>query len=90
MKYLSHGKSFDEQQEMKKSMNNHNFFTTKNRGYEKYFYVGLPADNVKDSKLNITQDMSKSKMAKAFGDNLNSKRTNRLLLTKLAEELAVA
>ena len=90
MKYLSHGKSFDEQQEMKKSMNKHNFFTTKNRGYEKYFYVGLPADNVKDSKLNITQDMSKSKMAKAFGENLNSKRTNRLLLTKLAEELAVA
>jgi hypothetical protein len=34
--------------------------------------------------------MTKSKMAKAFGENLNSKRTNRLLLTKLAEELAVA
>lgn len=90
MKYLIADKSFNEQQEMKKSMNTHKFFTTKSRGYEKYFYVAIPTDNVKDEKLNITQDMTKSKMAKAFGDNLNSKRTNRLLLTKLAEELAVA
>ena len=90
MKYLLGDKSFNEQQEMRKSMNIHKFFTTKNRGYEKYFYVALPNNNVKDDKLNITQDMTKSKMAKAFGENLNSKRTNRLLLTKLAEELAVA
>ena len=90
MKYLLNDKSHKEQQEMRKSFNNHKFFKTKSRGYEKYFYVALPTDNVKDSKLNITQDMTKSKMAKAFGENLNSKRTNRLLLTKLAEELAVA
>ena len=90
LKTIAYGKSFNEQQEMKKSMNNHKFFTTKSRGYEKYFYVALPNGNVKDSKLNITQDMTKSKMAKVFGENLNNKRTNRLLLTKLAEELAVA
>lgn len=90
MKYLLGDKTFNQQQEMRKSFNTHKFFTTKSRGYEKYFYVALPTNNVKDSKLNITQDMTKSKMAKAFGDNLNSKRTNRLLLTKLAEELAVA
>ena len=90
MKYFLGDKSFSEQQEMRKSFNTHKFFTTKSRGYSKYFYVALPTSNVKDDKLNITQDMTKSKMAKAFGDNLNSKRTNRLLLTKLAEELAVA
>ena len=90
MKCLLADKTFNQQQEMKKSMNTHKFFMTKSRGYSKYFYVALPTSNVKDDKLNITQDMTKSKMAKAFGDNLNSKRTNRLLLTKLAEELAVA
>ena len=90
MKYLIGDKTFDEQQAIRSSFNRHNFFTTKNLGYEKYFYVGLPSDNVTDEKLKITQDMSKNKMAKVFGDNLNSKRTNRLLLSKLAEELAVA
>jgi hypothetical protein len=34
--------------------------------------------------------MNKGKMAREFSKNLDSKRTNRLLLTKLAEELAVA
>ena len=90
MKFIVYDKSFEEQQAIRNSFNRHNFFTTKNLGYEKYFYVGIPSDNVTDEKLNITQDMSKNKMAKVFGDNLNSKRTNRLLLTKLAEELAVA
>lgn len=90
MKYIVYDKSFEEQQAIRNSFNRHNFFTTKNLGYEKYFYVGIPSNNVTDEKLEITQDMSKNKMAKVFGNNLNSKRTNRLLLSKLAEELAVA
>jgi hypothetical protein len=45
---------------------------------------------VNDQKLQIDDSMSKSKMVRAFSNNLNSKKTNRLLLTKLAEELAVA
>jgi hypothetical protein len=34
--------------------------------------------------------MNKNKMAREFSKNVGSKKSNRLLLTKLAEELAVA
>ena len=87
--YLPNG-SFQEIETAKKSIRENNFFSCANLGYEKYFYVGLPSDNVKDEALQITQEMNKSKMAKVFSNTLTSKRTNRLLLTKLAEELAVA
>ncbi len=90
LKHRSYGLDFVTQQEMKVSYRTNKFFTMKTLGYDKYFFVGLPAANVQDEKLTINDKMTKSKMAKVFGDNLNSKRTNRLLLTKLAEELAVA
>jgi len=90
LKHRTYGLDFVTQQEMKLSYRNNKFFTAQTLGYDKYFFVGLPASNVQDDKLDINDKMTKSKMAKVFGDNLNSKRTNRLLLTKLAEELAVA
>ena len=90
LKNHSYNLDFIKQQEMKNSLRNNNFFAMSALGYEKYFYVALPTTNVEDQKLDINDKMTKNKMAKVFGDTLNSKRTNRLLLTKLAEELAVA
>ena len=54
------------------------------------FYVGIPSTNIVDEELAITSNMNKNKMAREFSKTVGSKKSNRLLLTKLAEELAVA
>ena len=90
MKYSIGNKSFNDQMQAKKTWREGNYFITSRSGYDKYFYVAIPNSNIEDDKLVITKDMTKNKMAREFSKNLGSKRTNRLLLTKLAEELAVA
>ena len=90
MRYIVDGKTLAEQDAAKKSLREHNYFIVDRLGYEKYFYVALPSTNIVDEQLTITKDMNKGKMAKEFSKNVGSKRSNRLLLTKLAEELAVA
>lgn len=90
MKYLIGDKSFVEQDVAKKSFRQHNYFVVDRLGYDKYFYVALPNSNIVDENLIITSDMNKNKMAREFSKNVGSKKSNRLLLTKLAEELAVA
>jgi len=90
MKHFLDGKTPQEQSNSKKCFREHNYIIVDRRGYDKYFYVALPSTNIVDDKLVITSDMNKGKMAREFSKNLSSKKTNRLLLTKLAEELAVA
>jgi cobalamin biosynthesis protein CobT len=90
VKYLVSDKSAIEQDVAKKTFRDHNYFVVDRLGYDKYFYVGLPSTNIVDDKLEITSDMNKNKMAREFSKNVGSKKSNRLLLTKLAEELAVA
>jgi hypothetical protein len=88
MRYIVDGKTLAEQDAAKKSLREHNYFIVDRLGYEKYFYVALPSTNIVDEQLTITKDMNKGKMAKEFSKNVGSKRSNRLLLTKLAEELS--
>jgi len=90
MKYLVDGKSSLEQDAAKKCFREHNYLVVDRLGYDKYFYVALPNSNIVDDKLEITSDMNKNKMAREFSRTVGSKKSNRLLLTKLAEELAVA
>jgi hypothetical protein len=89
-KYTTDGLSHAKVEEAKKTLRESNYYVVPQIGYDKYFFVGLPNSNIVDDKLNITSDMNKQKMAREFSKNLDSKRTNRLLLTKIAEELAVA
>ena len=88
LKHLTHGKSVAEQESVRQSFREHNYFIVDRLGYDKYFYVVLPSTNIVDEKLVITNDMNKNKMAREFSKNLISKKSNRLLLTKLAEQLA--
>jgi len=90
MKYLVNDKSPAEQDAAKKTFREHNYFAVDRLGYDNYFYVALPSSNIVDEELAITSNMNKNKMAREFSKNLGSKKSNRLLLTKLAEELAVA
>jgi cobalamin biosynthesis protein CobT len=90
MKYLIADKSHEQQDAAKKCFRENNYLIVERLGYDKYFYVALPNTNIVDDKLEITSDMNKHKMAREFSKNVGSKKSNRLLLTKLAEELAVA
>jgi cobalamin biosynthesis protein CobT len=90
MKYFVADKSHVEQDAAKKTFREHNYFVVERLGYDKYFYVGLPSTNIVDEELAITSNMNKNKMAREFSKTVGSKKSNRLLLTKLAEELAVA
>jgi len=73
-----------------KSVKNNGFFSAKSLGYSKYFYVYASSKNITDEELQVTADMTKNKMAAAFNKLQNGKKSNRLLVSKFAEELAVA
>lgn len=73
-----------------KCVKDNNFFAAKALGYSKYFYVCSSDKNITDEELKVTADMTKSKMAAAFNKLQNGKKSNRLLVSKFAEELAVA
>ena len=74
--------------EMRRSVRENNFFVASNLGYDKYFYMTSSQQNIQEDKLEITSDMTKTKMASAFKKSLGSKKSNRLLVSKFAEELA--
>jgi hypothetical protein len=74
--------------DMSRSVRENNFFVASNLGYDKYFYMTSSQNNIEEDKLEITSDMTKTKMASAFKKSLGSKKSNRLLVSKFAEELA--
>ena len=76
--------------EIMKSYRAENFFAASNLGYSKYFYVRSSNKNITDEELEVTPDMTKSKMASAFKKMQMGKKNSRLLVSKFAEELAVA
>lgn len=74
---------------MRKSVRENKFFAAPVVGYNKYFYIESSNKNIQEDKIEITADMTKNKMASAFKKSLVSKKTNRILVSKFAEELAV-
>ena len=74
---------------MRKCAKENNFFAASSIGYDKYFYIGSSNTNITDEELVITQDMTKHKMARTFSKTLTSKKSNRILVSQFAEELAV-
>jgi spore germination protein GerM len=90
MKQASYTMQVNEAAAAAKCVKDNNFFTAKALGYSKYFYVFSSDKNITDEELKVTADMTKSKMAAAFNKLQNGKKSNRLLVSKFAEELAVA
>jgi len=76
-------------EEMRRSVKENNFFAASSVGYDKYFFVTSSKSNIEEDKLEINASMTKNKMANAFKKSLSSKKSNRLLVSKFAEELAV-
>lgn len=81
--------SSNELDDMRHSVRENNFFAVSSVGYDKYFFVTSSTKNIEEDKLEIDASMTKYKMANAFKKSMNSKRTNRILVSKFAEELAV-
>lgn len=77
-----------DQQQAKKSLRDNNFFATNSNGYNKYFYMTASVDAIREGEMKIDSSMTKSKMAKEFANAQNSKRSNRVLVSKFAEEIA--
>jgi hypothetical protein len=80
----------EESREILKSYRSENFFACSSLGYSKYFYVRSSRKSIVDEELAVTPDMTKSKMASAFNKMQQGKKNSRLLVSKFAEELAVA
>ena len=85
----SNGYTVDDVSKMRQCAKENNFFAASNIGYDKYFYIGSSNTNITDEELVITQDMTKHKMARTFSKTLTSKKSNRILVSQFAEELAV-
>lgn len=77
-------------EKMKRSAKENGFFSCSTLGYDQYFYMLSSDKSITEQKMNITQEMTKHKMAQALSKAQTSKRSNRLLVSKFAEEIATA
>lgn len=69
--------------------NNKSICIPKVHGYDQYFVVAFGNDlNVQSDELEITENMSRSNMAKQFSKFTKSKKNNRIFATKFAESLS--
>ena len=57
-------------------------------GYDEYYIVPSGNMNVETDELEVSSDMTKGKMAKAFMKHMKSKTVNRILLNKFVEKIA--
>jgi hypothetical protein len=58
-------------------------------GYDQYFVVASGADlDTEEEDFNITPDMTRAKMAKAFSEFSKSKQVNRVFVSKFAETIS--
>jgi hypothetical protein len=82
---LDNTKEFEK---MRKSARENNFFSAPVIGYDKYFYVASSNKNIQDQELSISSDMEEQMISNIFARSQFSKKNNRILVTKFAEELA--
>lgn len=80
--------SDSELSEMYKNVQQNKFFSCSNIGYDKYFYIRSSNSNIEDEELNIEFDMDEKIMQHNFNKFQTNKRNNRILLSKMAEEIA--
>jgi len=59
-----------------------------NIGYDMYYYVQAQKGSVEDDDYEVSEDMSNKKIAKVFSDAQGSKRKNRILVSKFAQDIA--
>ena len=57
-------------------------------GYDEYYIVPSGNMNVETDELEVSSDMTKGRMAKAFMKHMKSKTVNRILLNKFVEKIA--
>ena len=57
-------------------------------GYDEYYIVPSGNMNVEADELEVSSDMTKGRMAKAFMKHMKSKTVNRILLNKFVEKIA--
>ena len=76
--------------ELKKSFRENKFVALPTLGYDNYFYIAASNNKITEEQMEITQGMSKSKLANEFSKMVRSKSSNRRLVSNFAEDLAVA
>lgn len=73
---------------LQKCIKNNNYFAYPNIGYDKYFYIKSSTSNVQDRDLEIDSVMDIEAITNKFNHYQKSKKNNRVLLSKIAEEIA--
>jgi hypothetical protein len=79
-----------EANEFRKQFRTDGFASTPNLGYDNYFYIQHSRKNIAETVLKIDDKMTKNKMANEFKKSISSKKNSRALVSKFAENLAVA
>jgi hypothetical protein len=81
---------YDQSRELKKQFREDKYFALSNLGYDKYFYIQSAHGNIEEDKMQIVAGMTKNKMANEFSKSVNSKKSNRALVTQFAEEISAS
>ena len=80
--------SYEETMQARKELKEKGVITKTNIGYDELFILPKSKLQVKDEEVNITTDMSASKMKQQFLKNFKTKRVSRVLLNKFVERVA--
>ena len=87
---LSNTMSAFEVLELKKQFREEKFVAIQNLGYDQYFYIQSANGAIAEDEMQIVSGMTKNKMANAFSKSVNSKKSNRALVTQFAEEISAS
>jgi len=82
--------TYKEALEFRKNFRDKGFAACPNLGYDNYFYIETSNTSIEEKTLQIDSKMTKSKMASQFKQSIASKKSSRALVSKFAEDLAVA
>ena len=74
--------------EAKNSLSKDNFYASKSIGYDNYFFMKTSTANIKEEEMTFDSTATKSVMLKQFKNSMNSKRSNRVLVSKFTEEIS--
>lgn len=86
-RYGLYNKPEQELKALKTNWSNFGFFPVTNAGYDEYYILNAFSLDVRKQDLNVTDVMTKAKIAKEFISFATQKKTNRVLLKKFVDQI---
>jgi hypothetical protein len=75
--------------ELNKSVKENGFFKYPSLGYDSYYYVAIKPHSIKNEQFADAEAKTSTEIGKSFTHFMNAKRSDRVLVSNFAAEIAV-